>query len=217
MSRKDELLDAALTLLGTQGARGLTHRAVDTAAGLPAGSTSNYFRTAEALFDAVVERFAYRERQNWEEIALAMSPTTPAELAEAMTRFIHESLSSQRPLTLARYATLVEAAVRPSLRPRLMATGTRVSQYFTNWLRIVGVPDPEAALPIVANYLVGLVLHQLAYPRPDFDPRPGLEHLLGALMEPSPGAHGSSAGAHGSSPSAHGSSPSTHGIEVESS
>ncbi|HEX5919668.1 MAG TPA: TetR family transcriptional regulator, partial [Nocardioides sp.] len=43
--RRTVLLDAALELVGTQGMRGLTHRAVDAAAGLPAGSTSNYFRT----------------------------------------------------------------------------------------------------------------------------------------------------------------------------
>jgi DNA-binding transcriptional regulator YbjK len=181
MGRREDILDAAITLLGAQGVRALTHRAVDTAAGLPAGSTSNYFRTTDALFDAVAERFADRERQNWEEIALTMSPTTPAELAEAMAVFVHASVETERTLTLARYAVLVEAAVRPSLRPRLMATGARVNQYFTNWLRIAGVADPEAALPIVANYLVGLVLHQLAYPRPDFDPLPGLENLIRTL------------------------------------
>jgi AcrR family transcriptional regulator len=181
-SRRDEILDAAITLLGTQGARGLTHRAVDNAAGRAPGSTSNYFRTSEALFDAVVERFAQRERENFEEIALSMSPTTPAELAAAMAVFVRESVDTQRTLTLARYAVLVEAAVRPSLRSQLQATGARVNQYFTNWLRIVGTPDPSRAMPIVANYIVGLVLHQLSYPDPAFDPEPGLNHLIHSLM-----------------------------------
>lgn len=117
-SRRDEILDAAITLLGTHGARGLTHRAVDNAAGLAAGSTSNYFRTSDALFDAVVERFAQRERENFEEIALSMSPTSPAELAAAIAVFVRESVDTRRSLTLARYAVLVEAAVRPPLRPQ---------------------------------------------------------------------------------------------------
>ena len=39
--RRTLLLDAALELVGTQGMRGLTHRAVDAAAGLPPGSTSS--------------------------------------------------------------------------------------------------------------------------------------------------------------------------------
>src|SRR6266487_2562015 len=60
--RREELLDAAITVLGERGIHALTHRAVDTAAGLPAGSTSNHFRTRDALLDAVVERFAARDR-----------------------------------------------------------------------------------------------------------------------------------------------------------
>lgn len=180
-TRRDDLLDAAITLLGTQGTRGLTHRAVDATAGLPAGSTSNYFRTTEALFDAVVERFAHRERENWEEVALGLSPATPADLVAAFAAAVRDSVGPQRTLTLARYAVLVEAAVRPSLRSQLPATGGRVTKYFTNWLRAVGVADPAQAVPILANYVVGLVLHQLSYPDPAFDPQPGLKLLIDSL------------------------------------
>lgn len=41
--------------------RGLTHRAVDEAAGLPQGSTSNLARTRAALLEAAVRRLAERE------------------------------------------------------------------------------------------------------------------------------------------------------------
>ncbi|MFC7482775.1 TetR/AcrR family transcriptional regulator [Luedemannella flava] len=57
VNRRDDLLDAAITVLGEGGMRALTHRAVDAAAGLPAGSTSNYFRTRDALLGAVIDRF----------------------------------------------------------------------------------------------------------------------------------------------------------------
>lgn len=57
-----------------------------------------------------------------------------------------------------------------------------MNQYFTNWLRIVGTPDPSRAMPIVANYIVGLVLHQLSYPDPEFDPEPGLNHRIHTLI-----------------------------------
>lgn len=181
-ARRDAILDAAITILGTQGVRALTHRTVDAEAGLPKGSTSNYFRTSEALFDAVVERFAQRERDNWEEIALTMSPTTPSELVSALAAFVRTSVEHQKALTLARYTVLVEAAVRPPLRAQLMATGGRVSRYFTNWLRTTGIEDAESAMPIVANYIVGLVLHQMAYPDPAFDPAPGLRLLIHSLM-----------------------------------
>src|ERR1700748_3081833 len=39
-------------------ARGLTHRAVDRAAGLPPGTTSNYARTREALLRLALARIA---------------------------------------------------------------------------------------------------------------------------------------------------------------
>ena len=56
MSRRAEIADTAITTLARDGMRGLTHRAVDRAAGLPEGSASYYFRTRQALLKATVER-----------------------------------------------------------------------------------------------------------------------------------------------------------------
>jgi DNA-binding transcriptional regulator YbjK len=54
--RRRELADAAIELLGTNGARGLSHPRVDKHAGVPAGTTSFYFRTRKALIQAIAER-----------------------------------------------------------------------------------------------------------------------------------------------------------------
>ena len=56
VERRDHLADAAIEVLGKEGARGLTHRAVDAQADEPPGTTSRYFRTREALMTAIVER-----------------------------------------------------------------------------------------------------------------------------------------------------------------
>ena len=80
-TRRVQVLDAAIAVLGRQGVRGVTHRAVDAAAGVPLGTTSNYFRTRDALFEGVVERFAERERAAFDELAAAAAPSTPQELA----------------------------------------------------------------------------------------------------------------------------------------
>lgn len=53
--RRLELLDSATRVLATQGARGLTHRAVDRDAGLPEGTCSAYWRTRHALTRALAE------------------------------------------------------------------------------------------------------------------------------------------------------------------
>jgi DNA-binding transcriptional regulator YbjK len=185
-NRRDELLDAAISVLGERGMHGLTHRGVDAAAGLPAGSTSNHFRTRDALLDAVVERFAARERANWEDIAVRVSPTTPEALARALAILAQEATGPQRTLTLARYAILVEAGIHPSLRAQLTETGARVNAWATNWIRIAGSTDPERDAPIIMNHVTGVVLHQLAIPDPDFDPFAQILSLVTTVVRPRP-------------------------------
>lgn len=189
--RRNDLLDAAIAVLGTGGVRAVTHRAVDAQAGLPAGSTSNYFRTRDALFAAVVERFVERERANWESVAASINPRTPAELAEALGACAREGTGPQRTLTLTRYALLVEGAQYPTLRRPLAVGGARVNMYFENWLLRIGSTNPDRDMRIVANFLTGRVLHDLAIPDPAFDPTSDLTDLLESLITPKPEApHG---------------------------
>jgi DNA-binding transcriptional regulator YbjK len=181
-SRRDQVLDAAIVLLGEQGVRAVTHRAVDDAAGLPSGSTSNLFRTRDALFNGIVDRVVDRERADWEAVATTDPPTTPAELARALAVAVRAQATTHRTLTLARYAMLLEAARRPELRPPLLAGGARVNAWFTAWLRLTGSADPDRDLVLVGNFVVGLVLHELAMPDPAFDPEPRLTALLETLV-----------------------------------
>jgi DNA-binding transcriptional regulator YbjK len=180
--RRERLLDAAIELLGEHGIRGLTHRAVDIAAGLPAGSTSNHFRTSDALLAAVVERFAARERANADDLAATVAPTTPAELAEVVSTFTVGMTGQHRTLTLARYVLLVEGALRPALQAQLKDTGGRVNMWFANWVRTAGSDRPELHAPIIQNYVTGLVLHQLASPDPVFDPGMRIRTIIDALL-----------------------------------
>jgi hypothetical protein len=46
----------------------------------------------------------------------------------------------------------------------------------------VGSTDPERDLPIVANYVVGVVLHELANPAVAFDPTDQLVALVESLV-----------------------------------
>ncbi len=185
-NRRDVLLDAAIDLLGQSGIHGLTHRAVDVAAALPAGSASNHFRTRDALLNAVAERFAARERANWEQIAVEIYPATPAELAQALARFAQDAAGPDRTLALARYAILVEAANCPPLRDQLTVTGRWVTAWFTSWVRIAGSADPGRDAPVIMNHWTGTVLHQLANPDPAFNPLPQISALVTALIRTQP-------------------------------
>jgi DNA-binding transcriptional regulator YbjK len=183
-NRREDLLDAAISVLGEHGIHALTHRAVDGAAGLPAGSTSNHFRTRDALLNAVVERFAARERANGDEIAARLYPVSAEELARALAVMATEATTTHRTLTLARYAILIESGIHPALRAQLLATGARVNAWFMNWLRVAGSSDPNRDAPILMNHWTGIVLHELAIPDPAFDPYPQIAALVASVVRP---------------------------------
>ncbi|GAB3525664.1 hypothetical protein GCM10027575_61020 [Phytohabitans suffuscus] len=175
-------MDAAITVLATQGVRGVTHRAVDAEAGVPQGTTSNHFRTRDALFEGVVERFAQRERAAFEDLAGAADPRTPEELVAVLADWTVAAVGPRRELTLARFAILVEAAIRPPLRRKLAEVAAQVRGWSTEWMRAAGSADPERDVRYLANQVEALTLHQLAYPDPDFDPGPSLAALVAALV-----------------------------------
>ncbi len=183
-SRRQELLDAAIELIGERGIHGLTHRNLDAVARLPAGSTSNHFRTRQALLDAVAERFAARERALWEDLAAQAVPTGPQELARTMAEFAKATTGPHRTPTVARYAILVEAVFHPSLRAALATIGAWVDTWFTDWVRRAGSSDPHRHAPVIMNHFTGIVLHQLAIPDPHFDPYPQIEALVLTLIPP---------------------------------
>lgn len=60
VARQTHLLDAAIGVVGESGLHGLTHRALDRAAGLPEGSCSVYYRTRLALLTALTDHVAGR-------------------------------------------------------------------------------------------------------------------------------------------------------------
>src|SRR6185312_14631925 len=133
--------------------RALTHRAVDGRAGLPAGTTSAYLRTRQALIEAVVERLAERDRVDLAAYDLPTGPPSAApgprldgddldRLAAGVAEVLDSWLSTGRSRTLARYACLLEAVHRPELRGILHhGTGSRVQA--RDLLARAGATDPD--------------------------------------------------------------------------
>ncbi|MER7175597.1 TetR/AcrR family transcriptional regulator [Streptomyces mesophilus] len=139
--RAELIADTALDLLAERGMRGLTHRAVDEAAGLPQGSTSNYARTRLALLEAAVRRLAEREAQVLapEELPVPGMDSVAAGLALALHRY----LTRQPQLMVARYELALEATRRPELRAFYDEAGRRFREPITALLRAAGSADPE--------------------------------------------------------------------------
>ena len=72
--RRTQILDAAIDILCDDGVGGLTHRQVDSRAGMPAGTTSNYFRTRQALLEATA---AHTVELHWQRVEILQAAIGP--------------------------------------------------------------------------------------------------------------------------------------------
>jgi AcrR family transcriptional regulator len=180
-SRRDAVLAAAVHVLGTGGSRALTHRAVDRAAGVPEGTTSNHFRTRKALVAGVLEFISAAEaapiRGRVPDGGLSVE-----ELVTLSAERVEFLLGPGRTLTLARHTLFLEAALDPQLRPALLAASQPWWDLGARLLGELGVPDAARRSRWLFAYIDGLLADELARPSGDFDAaaavRAGITGLL---------------------------------------
>jgi DNA-binding transcriptional regulator YbjK len=191
VDRRTAILDGALAVLAEQGMRGLTHRAVDAAAGLPPGSTSYYFRSRAALVTGCVQRLV--ERDLTEDVAavdvamLSAGQDLPAVLATALTTVGVRMATVERQRTLARYELSLAAVRDPALRVELVAGGDTIRRRGAALLARAGVAEPDAAAEELAALLDGLVYTALVRGPRDADAlaawlRPPLDRVVKGLL-----------------------------------
>ncbi|HEX6514937.1 MAG TPA: TetR/AcrR family transcriptional regulator [Nocardioidaceae bacterium] len=182
--REPLLLDAAIDVLAAGGIRRLTHRAVDTRAGLPLGSTSNRFRSRDALLAGVIKRLLDRETALWTRMAVGMNTGSINAFAERLGRVVEALSGTERELTLARYALFAEAALQPGLRTELSAAARRqLTEWLAPLLTDLGSRNPAADLRQLLALVDGLLGSQLVDPTPDFTPAPAIAALLHGLID----------------------------------
>jgi AcrR family transcriptional regulator len=155
--RAELIADTALALLAERGMRGLTHRAVDEAAGLPQGSTSNHARTRQALLEAAVRRLAEREGAvlTVTEMPGALGGGdgrgSGGDLLDGLALALHRYLTEHSGLLVARYELALEATRRPELREFYDRTGGRFRGPLVAMMAEAGSPEPERhALTLIA-------------------------------------------------------------------
>lgn len=165
IARRERLADAAIDTLAREGLRGLTHRAVDRAAGVPEGSCSYYFRTRQALLAATVDRLAELDAA---EIAALPAPAGRTEIseagaAEAVARMVERWVTTAaRTRMLARYELALEATRRSELRATLVAAGARFRAIAEELLTALGAAEPARQAPIFVACVDGLIFDHLA-------------------------------------------------------
>ncbi|MEU1040137.1 TetR/AcrR family transcriptional regulator [Streptomyces sp. NPDC005551] len=161
-SRAGLIADTALALLAERGMRGLTHRAVDEAAGLPQGSTSNQARTRLALLETAVRRLAEREAQVLLPEALPDPRGGLDALADGLALALHRYLTRHHELLIARYELALEATRRPELRTFFDAAGQRFRDPLAALVTAAGSPAPARHVLSLAAWCDGLMFSCVA-------------------------------------------------------
>jgi AcrR family transcriptional regulator len=159
--RRRELADAGLAVLARDGARGLTHRAVDQRAGVPAGTASNYFRSREALFAGLFARIGERLAPDPEVHADLAARPPSRELFADYIRDIVARLGAEREVTLALFELRLEAARRPELAGPVadwLRTGFAGDVAFN---RAAGLPGGAAEVALFHYAIDGLLFDRL--------------------------------------------------------
>ncbi|WP_431921681.1 TetR/AcrR family transcriptional regulator [Amycolatopsis tucumanensis] len=152
--RLTAIADAAIEVVAAEGMRGLTHRAVDRAAGLPSGSTSYYARTRAALLELAVRRIA--------ELDDASLTEADDELAPALARFLHTAMTTGRTRLVARYEFALEATRRPELRAIYDRVGQRFRDSCAELLAHAGSPDPARHTRMLIAWCDGVLFDSVA-------------------------------------------------------
>lgn len=161
--RRAEITDAALEVLGANGSRGLTHRAVDRSAGVPLGTTVNYFPSRAGLLLAMAHRIFDRLAPEPDRVAeLASLPPERATVEYAA--YATERLLANSALALALVELRLEATRHPEVRRALEPF---LRQGFSDDVSFhvdQGLPGGRPAVLVTHHLVMGVVLDVLTVP-----------------------------------------------------
>ena len=162
--RRSALADAGIRVLAEEGARGLTHRAVDSAAGVPRGTASNYFPTRDQLIEALVDRIEERLTPDPEAVPHAATRPRDRALFADYVRDVVRRLAADPAVSLALFELRLEAARRPAVAEALGAWRQRSFQDDIAFTDDAGLPAGRTEIALFHYAIDGLMLDRLTVP-----------------------------------------------------
>lgn len=159
------MTDAAIALLGAEGARGLSHPRVDKQAAVPAGTASYHFRTRKALLQATAQRVSELDEAD---LSMMTELAGSDDAAYAGTKGLAQLviLSSTEPWltrTRARYELMLAARREPELAVSMLEFGAKfyglARDVITRWHETPADPaliDEQAVT--VLTYVNGVMM-----------------------------------------------------------
>lgn len=186
--RRAALVDAAVEVLARDGARGLTFRAVDGAAGVPNGTASNYFASRDDLLAQVAGQIHQRVAPDPEEVAAVMAAPPSRALVVELVEWINRRVAGDRTGYLAMLELRLEATRRPELQEELTRTIRAARDDDLRFHREGGLPGDSTAVRLMYLAMTGLMLEQLTLP--GVVPAEETQGLISALVDRAIGPEG---------------------------
>lgn len=178
-SRRRTIADAGLTVLAREGSRGLTHRAVDVAAQVPTGTTSNYFRSRDALIEGLVERIGERLAPTPEDLERRANAAPGPGLFADYIRDIVRRLTEDRDVTLALFELRLEGGRRPEVAAVLGAWQRAGFDGDVAFNTAAGLPGGRREIALFHYAIDGLLLDRLTTP---IDPETSTDEVIDDLV-----------------------------------
>jgi TetR/AcrR family transcriptional regulator, regulator of biofilm formation and stress response len=186
VGRREQILEAALRIIGRSGRQAVTHRAVAEEAGVPLGSTTYYFDSRDDLLGQALEHVAASEVERYARRGEELRTVKSAhELAD---RLIDELVvaAQDRIAYIAEYEIWLEAGRRPELREAAQSWCDAEQRSVALAMETLGSSDPATDASLIVAAIDGLGERVLA--RED-DPaqaakefRPELRRLIERLV-----------------------------------
>ncbi|WP_367320883.1 TetR/AcrR family transcriptional regulator [Streptomyces sp. HUAS ZL42] len=162
--RRAVLVDAGVEVLAREGARGLTFRAVDAAAGVPTGTASNYFTGRDDLLRQIDTRLHTRLAPDPEVLGALMRAPHDRPLVAALMRDLMARVVGDRTGYLALLEMRLEATRRPGLRDSFTKSVRGDLEYGMEFHRDAGLPGGDETVAVLYLAMLGLILEHLTLP-----------------------------------------------------
>ena len=162
--RRAALVDGAIEVLAREGARGLTFRAVDAEAGVPAGTASNYFTSRDDLLTQAGARVYERLQPDEATIARQRASTRDGETYAVLMCELVGRISDFRTGYLALLELRLEATRRPQLRAVLTEQVRADLEANVAYHEETGLPGDATAVQLLYLTLNWLIVEQLTLP-----------------------------------------------------
>ncbi|MCE7010469.1 hypothetical protein LWC34_47855 [Kibdelosporangium philippinense] len=163
--RRDALADAAIAIVASEGSHGLSHRSVDETAAVPRGTTSNYFRSRDALLEATVKRLVHLHFAWIEELrAKREGELDRVALMEILAQVLDESVTVHKDRYRAMMELLLEGTRRPELHATLVETFTTGVQLVHDAHRADGLESTDEQIHLLRVIYVGTLFSFIVLP-----------------------------------------------------